>query len=77
MLRAKVPQGWLDEGAARQLKKHLASSQSALQKGQQHQAKQAIQKFANVLKKMEINVNLTQEAATLLGTNAAYLLTRF
>lgn len=72
-----VEEGWLDESAAKQLKKYLANSQSALQKGQQSQAKQAIQKFADALKEMEIDVNLTQEASTLLGTNAAYLLTKF
>ena len=40
-----VEEGWLDESAARQLKKHLANSQSALQKGQQRQAKQADSKI--------------------------------
>ena len=70
-------EGWLNENTARQLKKYLTNCKSMLQKGQQVQAKQAIQAFADALKEMEIDVNLTQEAATLLGTNAAYLLTKF
>ena len=77
--------GWLDESAAKPLKQHLTDSQTALQKNQQSQAKQAIQAFADTLKRMEKETKpsnpsqeplLTQEAATLLGTNAAYLLTK-
>ena len=84
LISQSVAEGWLDQGAARQLKKHLANSQAALQKGQKLQAKQAIQEFADALKQMEKEIKpsnssppLTQEAATLLGTNTAYLLTKF
>ena len=71
-----VAEGWLDQGAARQLKQYLTDSQTAFPEDRD-KAKREIQKFAEALKEMEINVNLTQEAATLLGTNAAYLLTKF
>lgn len=71
-----VAEGWLDQGSARQLKQYLADSQIAFPEDRD-KAKKEIQKFAEALKEMEINVNLTQEAATLLGTNAAYLLTTF
>ena len=78
--------GWLDESAAKPLKQHLTDGKTALQNNQQTQAKQAIQAFADALKQMEKEIKtnnpsqeplLTQEAATLLGTNTVYLLTKF
>ena len=71
-----VAEGWLDENAAKQLKQYLTDSQTAFPEDRD-KAKKEIQKFAEALKEMEINVNLTQEATTLLGTNAVYLLTKF
>ena len=71
-----VAEGWLDQDAAKQLKQYLADSRIAFPEDRD-KAKEEIQKFAEVLKEMEINVKLTQEAATLLGTNAVYLLTKF
>lgn len=72
-------EGWLDESAARQLNQHLAA---ALQDGRQMQVEEAVAKFKYELEQMQKEINLsnpslTQEAATLLGTNAAYLLTKF
>ena len=72
-------EGWLDESAARQLNQHLVA---ALQDGRQIQVEEAVAKFRYELEQMQKEINLsnpplTQEAATLLGTNAAYLLTKF
>lgn len=77
-----VSEGWLDKSAAKLLKQHLVAGHTALQDNQSAEARQAIQAFIDTLKQMEgtepddsnQEPPLTQEALTLLGTNAASLL---
>lgn len=78
-------EGWLDKNAGEELKQLLVDSQVLLQKDQQTEAKQGLEKFITALKHMAERAEtststqeppLTQEAVTLLMINAEYLLTK-
>ena len=79
-------EGWLDRSTAKQLKQDLTDIQAALRNDRLIQAREGIQEFHYELMKMQKGIKsgelshdppLTQEAATLLGTNAVYLLRKF
>lgn len=78
-----VSEGWLNENTSKTLKQHLIDSKTALQNDQEPLASLNLEKFVKELMQMEkaaepINSSqkhhLTQEASTLLGTNALYLI---